>query len=92
MGTCSIAGCLIGFPALDVMPHGLGHTVQQKTHAFEEQGVCLPRLELNRRSEYNSALAKYIGTGGDTGNYLEDTGLAHESCARLQEAVRRVDF
>ena len=62
------------------------------THAFEELGVCLPRLELNRRSDYNSALAKYLGTGGDTGNYLGDTGLATESCAQLQEAVHRAAY
>ena len=64
-GTCSVAGCLIGFPVLDVSPHGLGHSVLATTHHFEELGVALPRLELARRSDYRDALSVYLETNGE---------------------------
>ena len=50
-GSCNVAGCLVGFPVLDVRPYGLGHSVQYSTHCIEELGVALPRLELTRRGE-----------------------------------------
>mgnify|MGYP003319152465 CR=1 FL=1 len=33
-GSCSISGCLVGFPVLDVRPYGLGHTTQFTTHCL----------------------------------------------------------
>merc|ERR1712194_94401 len=48
-GKCEIPGVLIGFPALDTVPHGLGHRVQQTVHVFDALGVSLPRLELDKK-------------------------------------------
>ena len=63
-GTCNIPGCIVGFPVLDAMPYGLGHSVHHTVHGFEELGVSLPLLELGRRNDYTVALAKYLESGG----------------------------
>lgn len=51
-GTCNIPKCIVDFPVLGSMPSGLGHMVHHSVHAFEELGVSLPRLELQRRDKY----------------------------------------
>lgn len=37
-GTCKIPECIVGFPALNCTPHGLGHTVHHSVHGFAELG------------------------------------------------------
>ena len=64
-GSCSISGCLVGFPVLDVRPYGLGHTTQFTTHCFEELGAALPRLELDRRGEHFASLTTYLESDGE---------------------------
>ena len=56
-GTCNNPGCIIRFPVLDVMQHGLEHAVYHKVQGLAELGVSLARLELGRRSDYTFALA-----------------------------------
>ena len=87
-GTCSISGCLIGFPTLDVCPHGLGHSVVGTTHLFEELGVALPRLELARRDEYTESLSTYHATDGERGAVLfgRPCPTATEWCHLLYES------
>ena len=50
-GTANVSGVLLGFPVLDLPPHGLGHQLTERSHYFAELGVHLPRGELYRRSE-----------------------------------------
>merc|ERR1712242_419830 len=92
-GMCSIAGCLVGFPVLDVRPYGLGHTVQHTTHCFEELGAALPRLELARRSEYVEALSVYLDTDGERCSALDGTPepLSRDHCRLLRERVFEID-
>ena len=78
-GTCNIPGCIIGFPVLDVMPYGLGHSMHSTVHVFEELGVSLPRLEAGRRAEYGAGLARYLDKDGS-----ECFGVSEKSC-RLDE-------
>merc|ERR1712242_381217 len=92
-GTCSIAGCLVGFPVLDVRPYGLGHSVQYTTHCFEELGVALPRLEIARRSDYLSAMSVYLDTDGERCAVLGGApgALPGDQCRLLHEKASRVD-
>ena len=92
-GTCSIAGCLVGFPVLDVRPYGLGHSVQYTTHCFEELGVALPRLELDRRSEYFSAMSVYLDTDGERCSALAEKpgALPRDHCRLLRERASEID-
>merc|ERR1712242_3045 len=92
-GTCSIAGCLVGFPVLDVRPYGLGHSVQYTTHCFEELGVALPRLEIARRSDYLSAMSVYLDTDGERCAALGGApgALPGDQCRLLHEKASRVD-
>ena len=92
-GTCSIAGCLVGFPVLDARPYGLGHSVQHTTHCFEELGVALPRLELARRSDYLSAMTVYLDTGGERCSALGETpgALSGDHCRVLRERAAEID-
>ena len=55
-GSCSMSGCLVGFPVLDCEPHGLGHRVTEGAHVFDELGVALPRGELGRRADMRESL------------------------------------
>ena len=90
-GTCGIAGCILGFPTLDVRPWGLGHSVQHTAHCFEEFGVALPRLELARRCEYNEALSAYLASGGESCSVLfgRPGPLSADQCSLLREIVFR---
>ena len=92
-GTCSIAGCLVGFPVLDVRPYGLGHSVQYTTHCFEELGVALPRLELARRSDYLSVMSVYLDTDGERCSAPRETpgALSGDLCRLLREKASEVD-
>ena len=92
-GTCSIAGCLVGFPALDARPHGLGHSVQRATHCFEELGVALPRLELAQRSDYHSAMSVHAAINGERWSAPGETtgALSGDHCRLLRAKVSEVD-
>ena len=81
-GKCEIPGVLIGFPALDTVPHGLGHRVQQTVHVFDALGVSLPRLELDRKDGYRAALAEYEKGPGDL------AFAARESCCITKDVSR----
>ena len=72
-GSCSIAGCLVGFPTWNVSPHGLGHSVAQGAHCFEELGVALPRVELDRREEYKHAMTAYMARAVRGARFCLDT-------------------
>lgn len=47
-GACNIPGCIIGFSVLDSMSYGLFHSDHHIVHGFEELGVSLPKLALQR--------------------------------------------
>ena len=56
-GTCEVPGVIVGFPALDADPYGLGWTVNPTVHTFRSLQVSLPRLELVRREDYRASRA-----------------------------------
>ena len=58
-GTCQVPGVIVGFPALDCEPSGLGWQVQHTVHTFRALGVSLPRLELGRKADYKERCKKY---------------------------------
>jgi len=58
-GMCSVPGVIVGFPALDCEPYGLGWVVHPTVHTFRSLQVSLPRLELVRREEYRAASRSY---------------------------------
>ena len=47
-GSCQNPGVILGFPMLDVEPHGLGWQMSPKGHTFTALRVSLPRLEEER--------------------------------------------
>ena len=65
-GTCNVAGCILGFPVLDSVPHGLGHRVSETVHTFEGLHANLPRLDMAGRDRYTKALEVHRETGGRT--------------------------
>ena len=58
-GTCSLPGIILGYPALDSAPYGLGWQVQSTVHTFHALCVSLPRIELARRIRYRNALERH---------------------------------
>ena len=92
--TCNIPGCIVGFPVLDAMPNGLGHSVHHTVHAFEALGVSLPRLELGRKSDYTVALAKYLESDGSKCFGLVDRqcALSQGECGALRISALREDI
>ena len=57
-GKANVPGCLLGFPTLEVEPHGLGWRTCEKTHYFTELDVHLLRGELQRRAELHDEMAQ----------------------------------
>ena len=42
-GCADVAGILLGYPALDAAPYGLGLQPTESTHFFKEVGINMPR-------------------------------------------------
>ena len=59
-GSANVTGVLLGFPVLDLPPHGLGHQLTARSHYFAELGVYLPRGELYRRSEMRKEIETWV--------------------------------
>ena len=59
-GSANVTGVLLGFPVLDLPPHGLGHQLTARSHYFAELGVHLPRGELYRRSEIRRGIETWL--------------------------------
>jgi hypothetical protein len=52
-GSSTFPGLIIGMPALDVAPYGLGFRVCKATYALDTLGIQVPRLDLDRRDALN---------------------------------------
>ena len=83
-GTCSIAGCILGYPVLE----HFGHRVEKRAHVFDALDVMLPRLEQVRKVEYELAMSRYLSESGTTPCYSllegrEKMRFAREHAASL---------
>ena len=86
-GTANVSGVLLGFPVLDLPPHGLGHQLTERSHYFAELGVHLPRGELYRRSEMRKEVDAWVS------NREHDVTLAtRDGYLLMAEALRELGF
>ena len=70
----AVPGALIGFPPLDVEPHGLGHKVMPASHYFALHNAHMPRLELGRRAEQQQEVEDWHKEGFVGDEPAEPTG------------------
>ena len=67
-GTCSIVGAVLGWPTLDypVVPGGEGLAWVNHLDGAEYKalGVTIPRLDDQRKLNYNASVARYTASGG----------------------------
>ena len=92
--SCQVPGVIIGFPALDCEPHGLGWQIQPTVHTFRALGVSLPRLELGRKMDYQEQCKRYYRAQGiitPATKRQDVTNLIMEAPAGRMRAVAVVD-
>ena len=85
-GSANVTGVLLGFPVLDLPPHGLVHQLTARSHYFAELGVHLPRGELYRRSE----MRKEIETRAED-RTLDTTLVTRDGYLLVAEALKEWD-
>ena len=82
-GVADIPGILLGFPALDVSPYGLGWQTREVSHWFSTLRVNMPRAELKLRSACMEELKKWNLNDPPT-----DSALSRDHCRFLSDAAR----
>ncbi len=85
-------GVIIGFPVLDAEPYGLGWVVHPTVHTFSALKVSLPRLELERRSQYVEAKKLHYDHDAMQGPARDSARLCWEDAMPLiRKPVATVD-
>jgi hypothetical protein len=65
-GLWTFPGIILGMPACDVVPYGLGFRINANTYSLDALGgLQLPRLDLSRRDAMHSAMRVYSACDDD---------------------------
>ena len=82
-------GMLLGFPIMDVVPHGLGVTHTADSFFVSAFGVHLPRMDLRRRAVRARQLKEWTSTGTYSDDMSVDSFCVLSDFARRQEPDER---
>ena len=84
-GAADVPGVLLGFPALDVPPYGLGWQTKEGGHYFSDLHVLMPRAELKKRGAHAEAVKRWHADDRPKGNF----GMDNDQCNLLKEACMK---
>ena len=83
-GTTDVPGVLLGWPALDAAPHGLGWQALEKSHWFSGINLHMPRAEDTKRYRYAQELTQWLQTGKPNQNI----SMRPEQCNSLRDHAK----
>jgi hypothetical protein len=88
-GMSTFPGIILGMPACDVVPYGLGLRINATTYSLDGLGgLQLPRLDLSRRDAMHNAMRVYSACDDDAPT-ADRSGSNHGPAARKTGGRRR---